>query len=286
MLNGASCPKRDGPSLGAGREQARQGKETGMSPKGRSRFAAVAVAVLAMWAWSSVAIATPSNVSRNGDDLPVFGPGADYHPTVDPSNFTPNVDNPYFPLRPGTTLLYRGTKNGMSALDVVAITSTTKVIDGVTTRVVEDRLLLNGRLEERTHDYYAQDNAGNVWYFGEDTAELDQHQKVTSTEGSFHAGVDGAQPGVFMTAAPELGRRFRQEWSKGHAEDQFKVMNLSTPVTVPYGSFRNALLTHETTALEHGVLDKKYYVRGIGEVEEAAVKGPPERLLLVDVITS
>jgi hypothetical protein len=258
-----------------------------MSSTGRSRFAVVVVvAVLAMCAWSSVASATSSNASKTGDNLPVFGPGVEYHPTVDPSNFTPNVDNPYLPLRPGTTLLYRGTKNGKSALDIVAITSTTKVINGVTTRVVEDRLLLNGNLEERTRDYYAQDNAGNVWYFGEDTAELDQHQSVTSTEGSFHAGVDGAQPGVFMTADPEVGRKFRQEWSEGHAEDQFRVMSLSSPVTVPYGSYRNALLTHETTALEHGVLDKKYYVRGIGEVEEAAVKGPPERLLLVDVISS
>ena len=150
--------------------------------------------------------------------------------------------------------------------------------------MVEDRLYLNNVLEERTSDYYAQDRCGNVWYFGEDTAELDSHGHVVSTEGSFHAGVDGAQPGVFMQAHPQVGRRFRQEWSQGHAEDVFKVISRSSPVTVPFGSFRHALRTEETTALEPDVLDNKYFVTGIGEVAELSVKGPREELKLVEII--
>jgi len=126
---------------------------------------------------------------------------------------------------------------------------------------------------------------GNVWYFGEDTAELDRHGKVVSTEGSFHAGVDGAQPGVFMQAHPQVGRRFRQEWYQGHAEDVFKVTDLSAPVTVPYGSFRHALRTAETNALEPEVLDNKYYVKGIGQVAELSVTGPREALKLVEIIS-
>jgi hypothetical protein len=118
---------------------------------------------------------------------------------------------------------YTGTKDGRKALDLFAPTSGTKVIDGVRTRVMQDRLYLDNVLEERTADYYAQDSCGNVWYFGEDTAELDRNGKVISTEGSFHAGVNGAQPGVFMEATPEVGRRFRQEWAPGEAEDQFRV---------------------------------------------------------------
>jgi hypothetical protein len=255
-----------------------------MKPRRGPVLAVAVLAVLAAWATGSVAFAAHSQAAK-GDGLPVFGPGADYHPTVDPSNFTANVDNPYFPLRPGTTLVYAGTKDGKAALDIVAIASETQVIDGVSTRVVEDRLFLDGNLEERTRDYYAQDMDGNVWYFGEDTAELDANQKVKTREGSFHAGIDGAEPGVFMLAHPEVGRKFRQEWFKGHAEDQFSIVNLSSPVTVPYGSFPNALRTHETTAIEPGVLDQKYYARGIGEVEEVTVKGPVERLVLVDVFT-
>jgi hypothetical protein len=217
--------------------------------------------------------------------LPQFGPGSSYHPHITPADFGPSVTNPYFPLKPGRTLVYTGTKDGRAALNIFAPTSRTKVIDGVTTRVVEDRLYLDNTLEERTSDYYAQDRCGNVWYFGEDTATLDAQGHVIDTEGSFHAGVDGAQPGVFMQAHPQVGRRFRQEWYRGHAEDTFKVLSLSAPVTVPYGHFDDALKTEETTALEPDVVDNKYFVRGIGEVTELAVKGPLEKLQLVEIIS-
>ncbi len=243
--------------------------------------------VLALSLAATYAVSPALAVTEAGRNcpLPSFGPGRTYHPHIDPRSFTPNVTNPWFPLKPGTTLVYAGVKDGKPAVDVVATSTRTRVVDGVRTRVVEDRLFLNGRLEERTSDYYAQDACGNVWYFGEDTAVLDRQGRVIDTSGSFHAGVDGAQPGVYMQARPELGRRFRQEWYRGQAEDIFKVVDLSTPITVPYGSFLHALRTAETTALEPGVLDNKYYVRGIGQVEEVAVKGPLEKLVLVDVIS-
>ena len=182
-------------------------------------------------------------------------------------------------------MVYAGVKDGERAVDIVAPSRHTRVIDGVRTRIVEDRLFLNGRLEERTSDYYAQDACGNVWYFGEDTAVLDRHGRVTDTSGSFHAGVHGAEPGVFMQARPTLGQRYRQEWFRGQAEDTFTAVDLSTPVTVPYGSFPRGLRTAETTALEPGVLDNKVYVRGVGQVVEVAVRGPVEKLVLVDVIS-
>jgi hypothetical protein len=184
-----------------------------------------------------------------------------------------------------TTSIYAGTKDGETALDIVTNSRATRVIDRVRTRVVEDRLFLSGRLEERTTEYYAQDRCGNVWYFGEDTAQLDSHGHVVDTSGSFHAGVDGAQPGVFMQARPQLGRKFRQEWYAGEAEDTFKVIDLSARVSVPFGSFAHALRTEETTALEPGVADNKYYVRGIGEVLEKTVKGGSESLVLIEVLS-
>jgi len=252
----------------------------------RRILAAVASICAVSIALSPVAAnaATSSSISGRGCPLPEYGPGGSYHPKIDPADFSPDVDNPLFPLTPGTTLVYSGTKDGKKALDLFAPSQETKLVDGVITRIVEDRLFLDGWLQERTSDYYAQDRCGNVWYFGEDTATLDKHGNVISTEGSFLAGIDGAEPGVFMQKHPELDRRFRQEWYKGHAEDTFKAIDLSTKIRVPYGSFHHALQTEEATALEPGVRDNKYYVEGIGEVEELAVRGPVEKLVLVDIL--
>ena len=240
--------------------------------------------VIALTMCSSSASTPHAGAAASACPLPTFGPGDEYHPEFDPSTFTANIDNPWLPFQPGTTLVYTGTKDGKSALDVETVSARTRKIDGVQTRVVEDRLFLDNALEERTNDYYAQDACGNVWYFGEDTATLDEHGKVQDRSGSFHAGVKGAQPGVFMQARPELDRWFRQEWFKGEAEDQFRVIDLNTKAKVPYGSFGHALRTEEKTELEPDVLDNKLYVRGIGEVLEESVKGPVERLELVDVI--
>jgi hypothetical protein len=215
--------------------------------------------------------------------LPVFGSGAAYNPSVDPASFTAGVDNPWFPLPVGTTFVYSGVADGQKAVDRVTPTAATRLIDGVATRVVHDRLYHNGVLAERTSDYFAQDRCGNVWYFGEDTAELDSHGKVVTTDGTWHAGVAGAQPGVVMQAQPELGRPFRQEWLPGQAEDTYRVVDLCAAITVPQGSVSCALRTEEHSALEPGVIDGKYYARGIGEVEELTVKGPTERLALVEI---
>src|SRR5689334_5069883 len=200
-----------------------------------------------------------------------------------PGNFVARVDNPWFPLTPGTTFVYRGVKDGKSARDVVTVTHSTKRIQGVRCTAVADRLYLAGRLEERTTDWYAQDRRGNVWYFGESTAELDPSGDVTSTEGSWQAGRHGAQAGIYMTARPAVGQSRRQEYYKGHADDHFAVVSLSAHVSVPYTASNRALLTKEWTPLEPGTLDHKYYVRGIGNVKEVTVKGPTERSELVSV---
>jgi hypothetical protein len=215
--------------------------------------------------------------------LPPFGNGVDYHPAIDAARFGPDVTNPWYPLKPGTTYRYKGLDEGDPVTDVVVVTNRTRLIDGVRTRIVFDQLFQAGAVVERTNDYFAQDACGNVWYFGEDTAELNAAGEVKSTEGTWHSGVDGAEPGVFMPARPHLGRHFRQEWLAGHAEDSFSVIDLSTPVQVPAGSYPDALRTEETTALEPGVVDNKWYAKGIGDVRELTVHGPQEKLELVSV---
>ena len=200
-----------------------------------------------------------------------------------PGDFVAHVDNPWFPLLPGTTFVYRGVKDGKTARDVVTVTHATRTIQGVRSTAVADRLYLAGRLEERTTDWYAQDRRGNVWYFGEATGELDRAGHVTSTEGSWLAGRNGAKAGIYMTARPTVGQSRLQEYYKGHAEDHFAVVSLRARVSVPYTTSNRALLTKEWTPLEPGTLDHKYYVRGIGEVKEVTVKGPTERAELISV---
>jgi hypothetical protein len=174
-------------------------------------------------------------------------------------------------------------KDGRRARDVVTVTHRVTKIDGAPCVVVKDRLYLNGKLEERTTDWYSQDSRGNVWYFGESTAELDAHGRVTSTEGTWRGSRNGAQAGIYMPARPVPGRTGRQEFYKGHAEDHFEVLSLHARVQLPYASSRNALLTKEWTPLEPGVLDHKFYVRGVGTVLEQTVKGGDERLELVSL---
>jgi hypothetical protein len=198
--------------------------------------------------------------------------------------FVAGVDNPWFPLKPGTTFVYTGVKDGEPARDVVTVTGRTKTIDGVRCTAVRDRLFLRDRLQERTTDWYAQDAVGNVWYFGEATAELDETGHVTNTEGSWQAGVDGARAGIFMPARPRVGQSFRQEYYKGHAEDHFAVVDVSTSIVVPYTAAAHALLTKEWTPLEPDVLDHKYYIHGVGLAKEETIKGGDEHLELVDVL--
>lgn len=198
-----------------------------------------------------------------------------------PSSFSAHVDNPWFPLLRGTRWIYTGVKDGKRTRDVVIVTHQTKTIEGAPCVAVHDRLYMRGRLEERTTDWYSQDSRGNVWYFGEDTAELDAHGRVTSTEGTWKAGVSGAKPGIYIPGRPRLGQTGLQEFLKGHAEDHFKIIGRFGAV-VPPGK-ANALLTKEWTPLEPKVIDHKMYVRGIGTVLEQSQRGPNERNELIAV---
>lgn len=217
---------------------------------------------------------TPSSHAAGGQAAPP------HHPS--PSHFTRGrVTNRWFPLLPGTRYAYRGIEDSAHTRDVMIATYRTRKIDGVVCRVVFDRVWSNGRLEERTHDYYAQTKEGTVWYFGERTATLDRHGHVVSREGSFLSGVDGAEAGIFMTAHPRVGPAYYQEYYPGHAEDTFTVVRRGARVAVPLLHSRHALLTKETTRLEPGVVDHKYYVRDVGSVREATVKGGRETLWLV-----
>jgi hypothetical protein len=202
---------------------------------------------------------------------------------IDPGNFVSVIDNEYFPLTPGTTFIYRGESDGVATREEVYVTYETKVILGVTCTVVHAQDFEEKVLVEDTFDWYAQDVDGNVWYFGEDTKELDENGNVISTEGSWEAGVDGAEPGIIMEANPQVGDRYHQEFYRGVAEDQAKVLELDASICVRYGCFDNVLVTKEWTRLEPGVVENKYYAPGIGFIYGVMVKGGDEFTELVRV---
>jgi hypothetical protein len=200
--------------------------------------------------------------------------------TIDPSNFVRHVTNPFFPLHPGALWVYRGVEEGQGQTDRVFVTHQTKVILGVRTTVVRDVVSHQGQVLERTFDWYAQDRQGNVWYLGEDTTEF-LPGGGQSTEGSWQAGVHGARPGIVMEADPKVADGYRQEFFKGHAEDQAWVLVRGGVIGVPDGRFHHVLRTMEWTPLEPNVIDRKAYVSGIGMVSERTVAGPQETGALV-----
>ena len=202
---------------------------------------------------------------------------------INPADFVAYVDNEFFPLRPGTTFFYEGTKAGIPARSEFHVTHDTKVILGVTTLVIHDLAFEDGVLVEETFDWFAQDRAGNVWYFGEDANELDASGTVISTEGSWEAGVDGAQPGIVMEAHPHVGDKYRQELAPGVAEDMAKVLSLDKEKCVRFGCFDDLLLTREWSPLKPGVVEKKYYAEDVGLILALMVKGGQERMELVHI---
>jgi hypothetical protein len=264
-----------------------------MTHRGRTRHLTRTVATLAALAFvvascggddgSSAGNAGSTTTSTRGNatfDLPQ---GDEPFP-LDPAAFTTDIDNPYWPMKPGTRWTYREIDEQGDAVDVVVVvtTKTKKVANGVTARVVRDTVSQRGEIVEDTFDWYAQDDAGNVWYLGEDTAEF-ENGKVSSREGSWEAGVDGALAGIALPGDPQDGMKYRQEYYAGEAEDNGEVLSIEEMAEVPYGQFKNVLLTKDTIATEPDVLEYKLYAKGVGPVLVFGVSGGGGREELVKV---
>lgn len=201
-------------------------------------------------------------------------------PSPDPDDFVAGIDNPWLPLRPGSEWVYEAT-DGETV--TVTVTDRTRDVAGVTTTVVSDVVTdAEGRVVEETFDWFAQDTSGNVWYFGEETVEYDDRGRPDRA-GSWEAGVGGARAGLVMPAEPRRGDGYQQEYLEGEAEDRATVLSVGTEEqTVPFGSFDGLLLTEDTTPLEPGLVERKYYARGVGLVLEETVAGGSGRAVLVE----
>jgi len=188
-----------------------------------------------------------------------------YNPIIVPNDFVSEINNKFFTLVPGTTFIYESQREDGTERNEVNVTNNTKVVLGVQTVVVWDRVWLDDELIEETFDWYAQDSSGNVWYFGEDSKEYESG-KVISTEGSWEAGIDGAKPGIIMQAEQKLGQPYRQEYYKGKAEDMAQVVAVNEKVNVPFGTFDNCIKTKDWNTLVSGSVEFKYYCPQVGGV--------------------
>jgi hypothetical protein len=191
------------------------------------------------------------------------------------AHFSKTIDNPYFPLPVGRTFVYRGVEDGKKELDRMHVTTRTKNIAGITATVVSDNVYEPPpKLLEKTFDYYAQDDSGNVWYLGEDTREFQSGGKV-DTSGSWLTGQGGAKPGLIMEADPRVPDAYRQECRSGEAEDLAWV--------VSRGGSKHLLRTLEFSPLEPSIVERKVYKPGVGIVSEHQLSGGHETISLVRV---
>jgi len=239
-------------------------------------LALATLGVLTLSACGGGAASAPGNVTS---PLPQGSESVE----LDPGDFTVDITNTYWPMEPGDRWISSETdgKGDVLRVEVTVQDETYTVASGIEARVVHDRVTRDGAVVEDTLDWYAQDGDGNIWYLGEKTAEYENGQ-VVSTEGSWEAGVDGAQPGIAVPADPEPGLTYRQEYLKGQAADQGAVLSTDEQVGVPTGIYTGALRTRDTTALEPELVELKFYAPGIGPVLTVESSGGAGREALVE----
>ena len=228
----------------------------------------------------AIALAGLAGSAGQGSDLPV----GRQHVNLDPADFTTRIDNPYYPLRPGDRKVWRETApDGTRQKIVDHVTNRTKLIaDGIRARVVIAKVTnTRGKLVEFTEEWFAQDRAGNVWYFGEDTYKIEHGRKTR--EGSFETGVDGAEPGVQMPAHPKTGMIFRLEGGfKSGAGDHTEILSVGKEqIQVPYGHFRKVVMNRDFSPLEPDVAELWFYAKGVGGVLAIDISGGDSREELV-----
>jgi hypothetical protein len=231
----------------------------------RKKFAAL----LAVMAFSGAIAMTVAHAGT----APRASSGSSYEPVLDPAHFVSIVDNPYYPLPVGRVIVYKGRRDGQTQTDTVTVTNKTKLVDeGITAVVVRDVATHQGALLEKTFDYYAQDDQGNVWYVGEDTKAYEPNGTI-DTSGSWEAGVNDGEPGLIMEAHPQIPDAYRQEYLQGEAEDTAWIVKKGGAMTLPYGRLSNLLFSLESTRIEPGGYDQKVYAPGIGIVFELSLTG-------------
>jgi hypothetical protein len=216
---------------------------------------------------------------------PVVDPGdaGEYRPEIDPARFVSTIDNPYLPLVPGSRWVYEGESDGEMERVEVVVLDETRTVMGIEAVVVRDTVTVDGELVEDTRDWFAQDDAGTVWYLGEEVRDYENGELV-GTGGSWEAGVDGALPGIVMPARPEVGAAYRQEYYQGEAEDLFEILEVDSRRTVDAGAFEHVVVTEDWNPLEPDVVEHKLYAPGVGLIAEETVEGGSGAIELIEFL--
>lgn len=210
------------------------------------------------------------------------GDGGNYDPTLDPSSFVERVDNPYYPLVPGTRWVYEGDEDGGGTERIeVEVLQETREIKGITATVVRDTVYVDGEIAEDTYDWFAQDSDGNVWYLGEDTHEYENGVPINAT-GAWEYGKDGALPGIVMPARPVVGDAMRQEYLAGDAEDMFEILSVGTSKETALKSYDDVVVTEDWTPLEPDVAEEKWYALGVGNIFSTHTMGKAGTVELIE----
>lgn len=227
--------------------------------------------------------APETTAPASGEPVIDPGDGGHYAPELDPADFVAVVDNPYLPFVAGSRWTYEETNGEGQTEDIeIVVLDETREIAGITATVVRDTVSIGGVLVEDTHDFYAQDVDGNVWYLGE---EVDNYEngELVDHDGSFEVGVDGAYAGIVMEADPQVGDAYRQEYYPGEAEDMGEVLRTGETASVPGGDFADVVVTRDWNPLEPEIIEEKYFAPGVGQVREATVAGETGDGVLVDM---
>jgi hypothetical protein len=232
-------------------------------------YSLLAVAAVAAIAISTLILA-PEITSAGGN-----GGGSG---KLDPADFSTTIDNPLSPLSNLETKFFEGAETDPETGETVTVSLISTVLPrsahvaGIDVLVLEESAYEDGELIERALDFFAQHEDGTVYYFGE---KVDNYVdgKVADHDGSWLAGKDGAEPGIIMPANPFVGQVFKQENAPGVAEDQAKVLALNESVSTPAGPFTGCVKTEDSSPLDPGMVDLKWYCPGIGLVRDQGPDG-------------
>ena len=187
-------------------------------------------------------------------------------------NFASTGKNDYFILEPGYQVILEGEEDGEKIQLIMSVMNETKMVDGIETRVVEEKETEGGNLIEVSRNYFAVCKpANNAIYFGEDV-DMYEDGKVVSHEGAWLAGQNGSKAGMIMPGKVEVGLKYYQEIAPGVAEDRAEIVSLNDTLETPAGTFSQVLKIEETNPLKPGEKEFKFYAPGIGLIQDEALK--------------
>jgi hypothetical protein len=190
---------------------------------------------------------------------------------VNPNDLSSVGENDYFILKPGYQLTLQGKEDREEVVLVITVLNETKIVDGCTTRVVEEREMKEGKIIEVSRNYFAIDKRNkDIYYFGE-SVDIYENGKIVSHGGAWESGKDNAKFGLMIPGIIEIGKKYYQEFASEIAMDRAEIISKTDSLETPAGNFKNCLKIKETSPLEPKAMDYKIFSPGIGLIKDGAL---------------